>query len=43
MYCHLYRSFERFRRAELLDAAKAGTLSYPHLLRSFSGSFIQWM
>ncbi|XP_059106571.1 N-acylglucosamine 2-epimerase isoform X1 [Peromyscus eremicus] len=24
MYCHLYRSFERFRRAELLDAAKAG-------------------
>lgn len=31
MYCYLYRSFERFRRAELLNAAKAGTLSYLHL------------
>uniref|UniRef100_A0ABK0LSM7 N-acylglucosamine 2-epimerase n=1 Tax=Rattus norvegicus TaxID=10116 RepID=A0ABK0LSM7_RAT len=24
MYCRLYRTFERFRRVELLDAAKAG-------------------
>ncbi|XP_016014314.2 N-acylglucosamine 2-epimerase isoform X4 [Rousettus aegyptiacus] len=24
MYCHLYRKFERFRRPELLDSAKAG-------------------
>lgn len=24
MYCRLYRSFERFRRVELLDAARAG-------------------
>ncbi|XP_021107967.1 N-alpha-acetyltransferase 10 isoform X2 [Heterocephalus glaber] len=24
MYCHLYSKFERFRRSELLDAAKAG-------------------
>ncbi|XP_057351860.1 N-acylglucosamine 2-epimerase isoform X6 [Manis pentadactyla] len=24
MYCHLYRKFERFRRSELLDSAKAG-------------------
>ncbi|XP_051034279.1 N-acylglucosamine 2-epimerase isoform X1 [Phodopus roborovskii] len=24
MYCRLYRNFERFRRAEILDAAKAG-------------------
>lgn len=26
MYCHLYRKFERFRRPELLDSAKAGAL-----------------
>lgn len=26
MYCRLYRQFERFRRPELLNAAKAGAL-----------------
>lgn len=29
MYCHLYRKFERFRRPELLDSAKAGAPSLP--------------
>lgn len=29
MYCHLYRKFERFRRSQLLDSAKAGAPSLP--------------
>ncbi|EGV92087.1 N-acylglucosamine 2-epimerase, partial [Cricetulus griseus] len=41
MYCRLYLNFEHFRLAELLDAAKAGTLFYSQLLRSFNGSLIQ--
>lgn len=29
MYCHLYRKLERFRRPELLEAAKAGVCPKP--------------
>lgn len=35
-YCRLYRKFERFRRPELLDSAKAGAPSLPHFPRGYS-------